>query len=48
MGAVDSSNVHTDMVASVLTGQASAAEAVTQAAERSVQIFQEFGAAGVA
>jgi hypothetical protein len=35
-------------VASVLTGQATAAEAVTQAAERAIQIFQEFGAPGVA
>ncbi len=47
MGAVGSGNLHTDMVAAVLTGQASAAEAVAQAAERSVQIFQEFGAPGV-
>lgn len=47
MGAVNNSNVHTDMVAAVLTGQATAAEAVAQAAERSVQIFQEFGAPGV-
>jgi multiple sugar transport system substrate-binding protein len=46
MGAVGNSNVHTDMVAAVLTGQATAAEAVTQAHERSVQIFQEFGAEG--
>jgi hypothetical protein len=36
------------MVAAVLTGQATAAEAVAQAAERSVQIFQEFGAQGTA
>ncbi|MCC6455012.1 MAG: extracellular solute-binding protein [Caldilineaceae bacterium] len=48
MGAVDTSNVHTDMVASVLTGAATAEEAVKQAAERSIQIFQEFGAPGVA
>jgi hypothetical protein len=48
MGAVGTSNVHTDMVAAVLTGQATAAEAVAQAAERSIQIFQEFGAPGVA
>jgi multiple sugar transport system substrate-binding protein len=47
MGAIDSSNVHTDMVASVLTGQASAADAVAQAEERAIQIFQEFGAPGV-
>lgn len=48
MGAVGNSNVHTDMVAAVLTGQATAAEAVAQAAQRSVQIFQEFGAQGTA
>jgi multiple sugar transport system substrate-binding protein len=47
MGAVGNGNVHTDMVAAVLTGQATAAEAVAQAAERSIQIFQEFGAPGV-
>ena len=46
MGAVGNGNVHTDMVAAVLTGQASAAEAVTQAAERSIEIFKEFGAPG--
>jgi multiple sugar transport system substrate-binding protein len=43
IGAVGNSNVHTDMVAAVLTGQATAAEAVAQAAERSRQIFDEFG-----
>ena len=48
MGAVGNSNVHTDMVAAVLTGQATAAEAVAQAAERSVQIFQEFGVVAAA
>jgi multiple sugar transport system substrate-binding protein len=46
MGAVDTGNIHTDMVASVINGTATAAEAVKQAAERSVQIFQEFGAPG--
>jgi multiple sugar transport system substrate-binding protein len=48
MGAVGNGNVHTDMVAAVLTGQATAAEAVAQAAERSIQIFQEFGVQGAA
>ncbi|RIK27842.1 MAG: hypothetical protein DCC55_39150 [Chloroflexi bacterium] len=47
MGAVDSQNLSTDMIASVITGQATAAEAAQQAAEASVRIFQEMGAAGV-
>jgi multiple sugar transport system substrate-binding protein len=47
VGAVSSQNIHTDMVAAVITGQATAAEAVTQAAEASIKIFQEMGAAGV-
>jgi multiple sugar transport system substrate-binding protein len=46
-GAIETANIHTDMVASVITGDATAAEAVAQAAERAVQIFQEFGAPGV-
>lgn len=46
IGAVGSQNLHTDMVAAVLNGQATAAEAVKQAAEASVKIFQEMGAAG--
>jgi multiple sugar transport system substrate-binding protein len=48
IGAVETSNVHTDMVASVLSGTATPEEAVKQAAERAIQIFQEFGAPGVA
>jgi multiple sugar transport system substrate-binding protein len=47
MGAVGNSNIHTDMVASVLTGSATPEEAVKQAADRSVEIFKEFGAPGV-
>jgi multiple sugar transport system substrate-binding protein len=47
IGAVGLANVHTDMVAAVINGEATAAEAVAQAAERSIQIFQEFGAPGV-
>ncbi len=47
IGAVSTANVHTDMVAAVINGEATAAEAVKQAAERSIQIFQEFGAPGV-
>lgn len=46
IGAVGTANIATDMVGSVITGQATAAEAVKLAAERSVQIFQEFGAPG--
>jgi multiple sugar transport system substrate-binding protein len=46
IGAVETANLHTDMVASVITGSVTAAEAVAQAAERSVQIFEEFGAPG--
>lgn len=48
IGAVGNSNVHTDMVAAVLTGQATPEEAVKQAAERSITIFQEFGVQGTA
>ncbi len=47
MGAIDTGNVHTDMIASVINGEATPAEAVKQAAERAIQIFQEFGAPGV-
>jgi multiple sugar transport system substrate-binding protein len=47
MGAVGSQNLMTDLVASVINGQASAAEAVKQTAEASIKIFQEMGAAGV-
>jgi multiple sugar transport system substrate-binding protein len=47
MGAVGSQNLPTDMIAAVINGQSSAAEAVKQAAEASIQIFQEMGAAGV-
>jgi ABC-type glycerol-3-phosphate transport system substrate-binding protein len=47
ISAVDSQNLGTDMVAAVLTGQATAAESVAQTAERAIQIFQEMGAAGV-
>jgi multiple sugar transport system substrate-binding protein len=47
IAAVGTQVVDTDMLAAVLNGQATAAEAVKQAAERAVQIFQEMGAAGV-
>jgi multiple sugar transport system substrate-binding protein len=47
IGAVSSQNLHTDMVAAVINGQSTAEEAVKQAAEASIQIFQEMGAAGV-
>jgi multiple sugar transport system substrate-binding protein len=48
IGAVETSNIHTDMIAAVLSGTATPAEAVAQAAERAIQVFQEFGAPGVA
>lgn len=47
IGAVGNSNLHTDMVANVISGQMTAAEAAANAAEQSIQIFQEFGAPGV-
>ncbi len=47
IGAVGTANLHTDMVANVVTGQMTAAEAVANAEEQSIQIFQEFGAPGV-
>jgi multiple sugar transport system substrate-binding protein len=47
ISAVDTQNLGTDMIAAVLTGQASAAESVAQTAERAIQIFQEMGAPGV-
>jgi multiple sugar transport system substrate-binding protein len=46
IAAVETQNLPTDMIASVLTGQATAAEAVKQTAEAAMQIFQEMGAAG--
>lgn len=44
IAAVESQNLPTDMVASVLTGQSSAADAVKQTAEAASKIFQEMGA----
>ncbi len=46
IAAVESQNYPTDMIAAVITGQASAAESVKQTAEASIKIFQEMGAAG--
>jgi multiple sugar transport system substrate-binding protein len=46
IGAVGTANLHTDMVANVVTGQMTAAEAVANAEEQSIQIFKEFGAPG--
>mgnify|MGYP003572198063 CR=1 FL=1 len=48
IGAVGSSNVHTDMIANVLNGQMTAAESVKNAYDQSVTIFKEFGAPGEA
>jgi multiple sugar transport system substrate-binding protein len=45
-GAVVTANIHTDMVAVVLNGDATPAEAVAQAHERMVQIYKEFGLPG--
>jgi len=44
IAAVESQNLPTDMVAAVLTGQSSAADAVKQTAEAAAKIFQEMGA----
>jgi ABC-type glycerol-3-phosphate transport system substrate-binding protein len=46
IGAVEAANLQTDMIANVISGQMTAAEAVRDAHERSVTIFQEFGAPG--
>ena len=46
MGAVQNTNVHTDMVANVINGQMTAAESVADAHAKMIGIFQEFGAAG--
>lgn len=46
MGAVGTGNLPTDMIANVLNGQMTVAEAVKDAHDKSVQIFQEFGAPG--
>ncbi len=46
-GAINSNNIGTDMVANVLSGQMTAAEAVKDAHDKLVVIWQEFGAPGV-
>lgn len=46
ISAVGAQNLTTDMVASVINGQATAAEAVKLAAEASIKIFKEMGAPG--
>ncbi len=46
MGAVGTASLHTDIIANVLNGQMTAAEAVTDAAEKSIAIFKEFGVSG--
>lgn len=46
IAAVESQNLPTDLIAAVITGQASAADAVKQTAEAATKIFQEMGAAG--
>jgi multiple sugar transport system substrate-binding protein len=47
IAAVDTQNLATDMVAAVITGQATAAEAVQEAEAAAIRIFQEMGATGV-
>jgi len=47
ISAVTTQNLETDMLAAAVTGQATPAEAVKQAAEASIKIFQEMGAPGV-
>lgn len=46
IGAVGAANIHTDMIASVINGEATPEEAAAQAARRAIQIFQEFGMPG--
>lgn len=46
IAAVETQNLTTDMFAAAITGQATPAEAVKQAAEASIKIFQEMGAPG--
>ncbi|RME63354.1 MAG: extracellular solute-binding protein [Caldilineae bacterium] len=41
--AVNNANIHADMIASVINGEATPEEAVRTAAERSRQIFRDFG-----
>ncbi len=47
ISAITTQNLDTDMIAAAVSGQATPAEAVKQAAEASVRIFQELGAPGV-
>lgn len=47
MSAVVTQNIDTDMIANAITGGMSAADAVKQAAEASIKVFQELGAPGV-
>jgi multiple sugar transport system substrate-binding protein len=46
MAAVAGNNLHSDMVAAVMSGQSTPEEAVKAAYEQSVAIFKEFGAPG--
>lgn len=46
IAAVESQNLHTDMIAAVITGQATAAESVKQTADAMTAIFEEMGAGG--
>lgn len=46
IGAMEAGNIHTDMIANVISGQMTPEESVADAHRRAVEIFQEFGAAG--
>lgn len=46
MGAVDESNIDTDIFANVVNGSMTVAEAVEEAHRKAIGIFQEFGAPG--
>lgn len=46
IASVESANLQTDMIANVISGQMTVEEAVKDAAEKSIAIFQEFGAPG--
>ena len=47
MSAVKNGNLDTDMVTNVISGKMTADEAIKNAVDASIEIFQEFGAPGV-
>ena len=46
MGAVDNSNIDTDIIANVINGSMTTEEAVADAHQKAVEIFKQFGAPG--